>query len=166
MMSDTLTAAYNRQITHEFASSHVYLQMAAYFSSLSLSGFEAWMRAQAEEEREHALKFFDFVLERGNEVVLGQIDSPPAIPASPLEAFEAALEQEKDVTASIAALFELAQSEGDGASFPILQWFMAEQVEEESTVGEIVDQLRLAGDNPAALLMLDREYANRREHEE
>ena len=163
MMSDALTAAYNRQITHEFASSHVYLQLAAYFASRSLSGFEAWMRAQAEEEREHALKFFDFVLDRGNEVALGSIDAPPSVPSSPLEAFEASLAQERAVTASIAELLDLAQQENDGASFPILQWFMTEQVEEESTVGEIVDQLRLAGDNPAALLMLDREYANRRD---
>ena len=166
MMSDTLTAAYNRQITHEFASSHVYLQLAAFFAGRSLSGFEAWMRAQAEEEREHAIKFFDFVLDRGNDVVLGQIDAPPSVPSSPLEAFESALEQERAVTASIASLLELAQGENDGASFPLLQWFMTEQVEEEASVGEIVDQLRLAGDNPAALLMLDREYAQRGSDEE
>ena len=161
MMSETLTSAYNRQITHEFHSSHVYLQMAAFFASRSLSGFEAWMRAQADEERQHALKFFDFVLDRGNEVALGQIDAPPETPSSPLEAFEAALAQERAVTASISALYDLALSENDGASYPLLQWFLSEQVEEEASVGEIVDQLRLAGDNPAALLMLDRQYASR-----
>ena len=160
-MSDALTDAYNRQINLEFASSHAYLQMAAYFSDLSLSGFEVWMRAQAEEEREHALKFYDFVLDRGNEVVLGTVDAPGSAPSSPLEAFEIALEQERTVTRAIGALLEQAQSEGDSASYPILQWFMTEQIEEEASVGEIVDQLRLAGDNPAALLMLDRQYAQR-----
>jgi len=161
MMSDRLAKAYNDQITLEFSSSHAYLQLAAYFADRSLSGFEAWMRGQAAEERDHALKFFDFVLDRGNGVELGAIDAPGAPPATALEAFEIALSHEQRVTASIAALLELAQSEGDGASYPILQWFMTEQVEEESSVGEIVDQLRFANGNPAAVLMLDREYATR-----
>ena len=166
MMSDTLANAYNDQITLEFSSSHAYLQLAAYFADRSLTGFEAWMRAQAAEEREHGLKFFDFVLDRGNEVVLGDIDAPGKLPSSPLEAFEIALSHEERVTASIAQLLELAQAEGDGASYPILQWFMTEQVEEEASVGEIVDQLTFAGENPAAILMLDREYANRPEEHE
>jgi ferritin len=161
MMSDTLAKAYNDQITLEFSSSHAYLQLAAYFADRSLTGFEAWMRAQASEEREHGLKFFDFVLDRGNEVVLGDIDAPGKLPSSALEAFEIALSHERLVTESIANLLELAQAEGDGASYPILQWFMTEQVEEESSVGEIVDQLRFADGNPAAVLMLDREYATR-----
>ena len=161
MMSDALAKAYNDQITLEFSSSHAYLQLAAYFADRSLTGFEAWMRAQASEEREHGLKFFDFVLDRGNEVVLGDIDAPGKLPSSALEAFEIALSHEHLVTESIANLLELAQAEGDGASYPILQWFMTEQVEEESSVGEIVDQLRFADGNPAAVLMLDREYATR-----
>lgn len=161
MMSNKLAKAYNDQIALEFSSSHAYLQLAAYFADRSLSGFEAWMRGQAAEEREHALKFFDFVLDRGNGVELGAIDAPGAPPTSALKAFEIALSHEQRVTASIAALLELAQSEGDGASYPILQWFMTEQVEEESSVGEIVDQLRFADGNAAAVLMLDREYATR-----
>jgi ferritin len=161
MMSDRLAKAYNDQITLEFSSSHAYLQLAAYFADRSLSGFEAWMRGQAAEERDHALKFFDFVLDRGNAVELGAIDAPGQPPASALEAFEIALSHEKKVTASISALLDLAQSEGDGASYPILQWFMTEQVEEESSVGEIVDQLSFADGNSAAILMLDREYATR-----
>ncbi len=160
-MSDALAAAYNDQISLEFSSSHAYLQLAAYFSSESLTGFEAWMRIQAEEERAHAIKFFDFVLDRGNQLRLGPIEAPRAMPASPLQAFELALDQEQHVTASIGALLDLAQSEGDAASSSLLQWFMNEQVEEESTVGEIVDQLRFANGNPAAILMLDREYATR-----
>jgi ferritin len=119
------------------------------------------MRAQAEEERTHALKFFDFVLDRGNEVTLGTIDAPGGAPKSALEAFEIALGHEKKVTASIASLLEFAQSENDAASYPLLQWFMTEQVEEEASVGAIVDQLRFARDNPAAILMLDREHATR-----
>lgn len=160
-MSDALETAYNDQISLEFSSSHAYLQLAAYFSRESLTGFEAWMRTQAEEERAHAIKFFDFVLDRGNDVRLGTIEAPAGMPGSPLEAFELALDQERKVTARIGGLLELAQAEGDSASYPLLQWFMNEQVEEESTVGEIVDQLRFANGNPAAILMLDREYASR-----
>lgn len=160
-MSESLAQAYNDQISMEFASSHAYLQLAAYFADESLTGFESWMRLQAEEERMHALKFFDFVLDRGNQVVLGSIDAPTKLPSSALEAFEIALGHEQRVTAAIRDLFTLAESEGDAASYPILQWFLEEQVEEESSVGEIVDQLRFADGNPAAILMLDRERAGR-----
>ena len=160
-MSDALTEAFNDQITLEFASSHAYLQLAAYFSEQSLSGFESWMRAQADEERVHAMKFFDFVLDRGNEVRLGAIEAPETLPASALEAFEIALGHEQRVTASIESLMTLAQAESDAASYSILQWFPTEQIEEEASVGEIVDQLGFAAGNPAAILMLDREYAGR-----
>lgn len=160
-MSDALVDAYNEQITLEFASSHAYLQMAAYFADLSLTGFEGWMRAQSDEERVHALKFFDFVLDRGHSVTLGSVAAPSAGPKSPAHAFEIALEQERRVTAEISELYELAHQEGDSASYPLLQWFLNEQIEEEDIVGEILDQLRFAADNPAAILMLDREYAGR-----
>ena len=160
-MSDSLTTAFQDQIDLEFASSHAYLQLAAYFADQSLTGFESWMRAQAEEEREHGLKFFDFVLDRGRQVALGSIDAPSAVPSSPLEAFEIALRHEEKVTASIQDLMALAESEKDAASYQILQWFLTEQIEEEASVGEIVDQLRFAHGNPAAILMLDRERAGR-----
>lgn len=160
-LSKELEAAYNRQIDLEFASSHAYLQLAAYFSERSLTGFEAWMRGQASEEREHALKFFDFVLDRDGEVKLGRIDAPPDLPTSVLEAFEISLDHERKVTAAIRDLFSLAEEEGDSSSYPLLQWFLQEQIEEEATVGDIVDQLSFADGNPAAILMLDREYASR-----
>ena len=112
MMSEPLAKAYNDQISMEFASSHAYLQLAAYFADESLTGFESWMRLQAEEERMHALKFFDFVLDRGNQVVLGSIDAPTKLPSSALEAFEIALGHEQRVTAAIRDLFALAESEG------------------------------------------------------
>lgn len=161
MMSERLAAAYNDQITLELASSHAYLQLAAYFADVSLTGFESWMRAQSDEERLHALKFLDFVLDRGNEVQLGSIEEPASTPTSALDAFEAALAAERAVTASIRDLHVLAHEEGDAASYPLLEWFLSEQVEEEASVGEIVDQLRFADGNPAAILMLDREHSGR-----
>jgi ferritin len=161
MMTDALTDAFNRQITLEFASSYAYLQLSAYFEDVSLTGFAGWMRAQSSEEWQHGLKFYDFVLDRGNKVALGDIEAPDAAPNSALEAFQLALEHEQRVTASISELYALAQEARDGASYPLLQWFLSEQVEEEASVGEIVDQLQLAGDSAAAILMLDREYAGR-----
>ncbi len=160
-MSDALTKAFNDQITLELASSHAYLQLAAYFADQSLTGFESWMRAQADEERMHAMKFFDFVLDRGNRVALGAVEAPSETPANALEAFQIALGHEQRVTASIQNLMALAQGEGDAASYSILQWFLTEQVEEEASVGEIVDQLRFADGSPAAILMLDRERSGR-----
>ena len=161
MMSDQLAAAFNDQISLELASSHAYLQLAAYFADASLTGFESWMRAQADEERMHALKFFDYVLDRGNQVELAAISGPGEMPGSALEAFEIALGAEQTVTESINRLHALAREEHDAASYPLLEWFLTEQVEEEASVGAIVDQLRFAGENPAAVLMLDREHAGR-----
>jgi ferritin len=160
-MSDALAAKFNDQITLELESSIAYLQMAAYFDARSLSGMAAWMRVQSEEERIHALRFFDFVLDRGNDVSIGQIPAPALDIDSALSAFEMALAQEERVTASIQGLYRAATEEVDAASFPLLQWFLEEQVEEESTVSEIVDRLGLVGEDGGALLELDRELGAR-----
>ena len=160
-MPRDLADAFNRQIDLELESSNAYLQMAAYFEDRSLSGFASWMRVQSEEERAHALKFFDYVLERGNDVQLGSLPAPPGGFDSPVSVFAAALEQERRVSQSIGELYRLATETADAASFPLLQWFLEEQVEEEATVSEIVDQLEMIGDNGAALLLLDRELGAR-----
>lgn len=160
-MSHTLAEAFNRQITLELESSLAYLQMAAYLESRSLKGMGAWMRIQSEEERGHALRFFDHVLDRGNIVTIGATDSPTGDFASTAAVFELALAQERKVSASIAELYRLATAEGDVGSFSLLQWFLDEQIEEEATVSEILDQLRLIGDDGGALLMIDRELGGR-----
>ncbi|GIU91653.1 MAG: ferritin [Acidimicrobiia bacterium] len=156
-----LAEALNRQIGLELESSLTYLQMAAYFESRSLTGFAHWMRLQSEEERSHALKFFDYVLDRGAEVRLGSVDAPRADFASPAEVFAAALEQERQVSEAIRELHRLASETGDAASFGLLQWFLEEQVEEESTVERILERLEMAGEDQGALLILDRELAGR-----
>jgi ferritin len=160
-MSDALATKFNDQITLELESSIAYLQMAAYFDARSLKGMAQWMRVQSDEERLHALKFFDFVLDRGNEVTIGQIAAPTMDIGSARSAFEMALAQEERVTASIKELYRVATEEIDAASYPLLQWFLEEQVEEESTVSEIVDRLGFVGDDGGALLELDRELAAR-----
>ncbi|MFW2339471.1 MAG: ferritin [Acidimicrobiia bacterium] len=160
-ISKSLEAAYNDQINLELASSYAYLQMAAFLDEENLPGMSAWMRLQAEEERVHAMRFFDFVLEREGHVELTAIAAPGLSLSTALAAFEASLAHEQKVTAAINDLYALATDERDFASYPLLNWFVEEQIEEESTVGLIVEQLRMIGEDRTALLMLDRELGAR-----
>jgi ferritin len=160
-MSAALQDAYNDQITLEFTSAYAYLQMAAFFADANLPGFSNWMRRQADEERAHAMKFFDFVLDRGNEVELRSVPAPSTDYTSPLSVFEASLHHEQTVTRAIHDLYSQALEEKDYESLPLLHWFIDEQVEEEATVSELIEQIAMAGDNGAALLLLDRELGTR-----
>ena len=160
-MPDELAAAFNDQITMELASSVAYLQMAAHFESENLTGMASWMRMQAEEEKEHAHRFMDFVLDRGNAVRLGSIDAPESGFASTEAAFKTALDQEQAVTKSIHDIYRLASDKGDLASFPFLQEFISEQNEEEATVEGILERVRLAGGESSAILLLDSELGQR-----
>jgi len=161
--SDELVRAYNDQIRIEYESMYAYEQMSAYFHNRNLTGFASWMRVQAREEHMHALKFTDFVLDRGGVVTLQAIATPAEEFTTPLSVFEAALRHEEYVSAAIERLYSLAAEARDFASYPLLQWFVSEQIEEESSVGLIVEQLRMAGNDPSSLLMLDRELGGRRE---
>ncbi len=161
MMNDELAEAFNDQVGMEFAAMYAYLQMAAHFETANLPGFAHWMRLQADEERGHAMRFFDFILERGNEVRLRRIDAAAERYEGPLDAFRTALSQERTVTASINELMRRAREVGDYASEPLLQWFVSEQVEEEAIVEAIVQRIQLAGDDPGALLLLDHELGSR-----
>ena len=165
MLAKTIQDAMNEQIKNELYSAHQYLAMAAYCESVSLSGFASWMRMQAQEEREHAMKFYDHIQDRNGRVVLQAIDQPIIEFASPLEVFEKALEQEQVVTADINELYALAVREGDYASQIFLQWFVTEQVEEEKNVGDVVQTLKMGGETNEALLLFDRELG-KRENEE
>ena len=160
-MSADLAAAFNKQITMELASSTAYMQMAAYFDDANLTGMAGWMRQQSNEEREHAERFFEYVLDRGNKVVIGSQEAPPSDFSGAAEVFQKALEQEQAVTASIHDLYRLASDDGDLACIPFLQEFIEEQREEESTVGTILDRVKLADDQPAALLLLDSQLGER-----
>lgn len=160
-MNDTLVKAFSAQITLELESSIVYLQLAIALDDQDLPGMASWMRAQSDEERDHAAKFVDHVTDRGNVPQIGAIPAPGVVGGSVLEAFESALEHEQKVSESIRELYRLVQSEGDIDSIPLLYWFIEEQVEEESTVGEIVGRLGLINDDGAGLLRLDAELAGR-----
>jgi len=161
MIKQSVRDAINQQITKEMYSSNLYLAMASYFHTVNLNGFANWMRIQAQEEMMHAIKFFDYLINRGGEVKLGQIAAPPQQWDSPLSAFEAAYEHEQLVTASINEMAGLSLQESDHATNVFLHWFITEQVEEEATVSEIVDRLRLAGDSKSSLFILDNELKQR-----
>ncbi len=162
MLGKKVESAFNGQINAELYSSYLYLSMAAYFASSNLSGFAHWMRVQADEEKKHAMKFYDHILERGGGVVLKPIDCPKTSWKSPLEAFEDAYGHEVKVTGMINGLVDLSYSENDHASRSFLKWFIDEQVEEEASANDIVSKLRLIGDKPSgALLMLDHHLGKR-----
>lgn len=161
MLSKAMQDALNAQIHHEFASAYLYLAMAAHFEAANLPGFARWMRLQAQEEAGHAMKIFDHIHDRGGRATLKAIEQPPSEFTSSLDVFQRALEHERKVSDSIHRLYALAAKENDYASQAMLQWFVTEQVEEEKRATQVVEQLKLVGDAPPALLMLDRQLGAR-----
>jgi ferritin len=160
-MKSAVKEAVSEQIKHELYSAYLYLSMAGSFEVANLPGFARWMRKQSEEEREHGMKFFDFLLDRGEQVQLRAIDEPPYAFRSPLDTFEQALEHEKEITSRIHSLYDLAVQENDYPAQVLLNWFVGEQVEEEKSATEVVERLKMAGEDGAALLLLDRELGER-----
>ena len=161
MLTDKMQNALNGQMNAELYSSYLYLSMNAYFKSVNLDGFANWMYYQAQEELEHAMKFYDFIAQRGGRIQLAQIEAPPAEWNSPLGVFEDTLAHEQKVTGLINDLVEIANEEKDHASQIFLQWFVSEQVEEEDSVGGVLEQLKLMGEAKGGLFMMDREMAKR-----
>ena len=161
MLSKKIEKALNKQINAEMYSSYLYLSMSAYFESISLAGFASWMQQQAQEELFHGMKMYDFVNERGSRVVLESINKPPIEWDSPQTVFKNVLDHERKVTSLINNLVNLALDERDHATNIFLQWFVSEQVEEEASVGGIVDKLKLIKKDANGLFMLDRELGQR-----
>lgn len=161
-MNQKIQDAINEQIKNELYSAYIYLSMSAYFESADLPGMARWMRRQAEEEVEHAMKFFAYLNERGGRVALHAIEKPQFDWESPLAAFRNALEHERLVTGMIHSLYDLSVAENDYPTQTMLHWFIDEQVEEEASAGEIVASLERAQDNPGALMMLDSRLGERR----
>jgi len=161
MLNPKIEEAFNRQLNAELFSSYLYLSMVAYLESRNLKGMARWMRMQVQEENMHVMKFFDFINERGGRVTLAEIAAPQVEWTSPVAAFQATYEHECKVSGLINELVDLALSEKDHAANAFLQWFVTEQVEEEASVLEITEQLKLAGDQGGMLFMLDRELGQR-----
>ncbi len=160
-MNQKIQDAVNDQIRAEFESAYLYLALSARMEHLNLKGFAHWLRMQWQEETQHALKFFDFLLQRGGDVDLKALARPDVAIKTPLEAFEAVLEHEQYITGRIHNLYALAVKEHDYPLQTLLHWFIDEQTEEEEAARAIIDDLRLIGDAGSSLFLLDRELGQR-----
>lgn len=161
-ISRKIVDALNTQMNRELYSAYLYLGMSAYFESVNLRGYAKWVRVQAKEESEHAMKFFDYIVERGGEVRFSAIEAPPTGWRSPLEAVEKIYEHEQKVTAWIYEILELATEEKDFATVNMLQWFVKEQVEEEANALMLVEKTKMVSGHGHAILCLDHELGERK----
>lgn len=161
MLDPKMQNALNDQLNFELYSGYLYLSMSSWFESVNLTGFAGWMHIQAQEELVHAMKYFDYIQERSGRSLLTTVEGPDTEWTSPLEAFEDAYEHETKVTGRINKLVDLAIELSDHATNNFLQWFVAEQVEEEASVDEVVQHLKMVSSDSSGLFMLDRELASR-----
>ncbi len=161
MISKTMQDSINAQIQLEQASSQLYLAMGAHCEGRSFRGFAHWLKVQAGEETKHALKLVEFLLDRQGKLELRAIPAPSNDFGGVIDVFERTLEHEKNISARINALFEQARREKDYATEIALQWYVNEQVEEESQVQQIVDHLRAVGDKGGGIWFLDSRMAKR-----
>lgn len=161
MISKKMEDALNAQVNAELYSAYLYLSMESYFKSKNLNGFANWMRVQTQEEMMHVMKIYDFIDERGGRIVLKGIEGPPTDWDSPLAVFEAAYEHEQKVTGLINNLVDLAIKEKDHATSSFLQWFVNEQVEEEASADQVIQQLKMMENAPGGLFLFDRELGQR-----
>lgn len=161
MVSENMEKALNGQLNAELYSGYLYLSMAAYFEDEDLAGFSNWMRVQAQEELDHGMKFYDYIIRRGASVTLTAIEAPQTKWDSPLDAFENVLSHEQYVTSLINNLVNLAIEEKDHATNNFLQWFVEEQVEEEENASELLAKIKLANGDNRLIYELNKELATR-----
>jgi len=161
MVSQKMQDSINNQINAEIYSAYLYFSMATYFDDLNLPGFANWMKVQAQEEMYHAIKFQDFLNERGGRVLLKAIEGPPTEWKNSLDVFKNVYEHECHVTQLINGLVKVAKEENDNASEIFLQWYVTEQVEEEANADDLVKKLEMIGDNTFGVFMLDKELQGR-----
>ena len=161
MLSERMEQALNGQVNAELQSAYQYLAQSAYFESIDLKGFAHWMRIQYQEERAHALKIYQFIIDREGRVRLMPLAEPVGEWESPTRAFEAALESERDNSRRIHEICDLAMGQTDHATLAFMQWFVNEQVEEEAVAYDLLQRLKLVADSNAGLFMLDQELSQR-----
>lgn len=166
MVKKKIQEAVNSQIQAEFQSAYQYLAYSAYFEEKNLSGFAHWMQVQWQEEIDHGMKFYNHLIRRDGSVDLQTIDKPKIKAESPVEVFESVLQQERYITERIHELYDLAEKEHDYPLKTLLHWFIDEQVEEEEMATEILEQLRLIGDDGPNIYLLDKELGQRQPEDE
>lgn len=161
MIKEKILKFLNKQINEEFYSSYLYLSMSNYFSLVNLDGFAKWMRVQSQEEYAHGMKIYDYILQRDGKVKLSNIKTPKAVWKSPLEIFQETLKHEQHISECVNNIVNLAIQEKDHATTQFFQWFVGEQVEEEANATNIVQKMKMVGDNKNGIFMLDRELGQR-----
>ena len=161
MLNPKIEKALNEQINKEIWSAYLYLSMAMKFETTPLNGVANWFKIQYKEELAHAEIFMNYVNQRGGRVVLDPIEGVPSEWGSPLEAFEATLEHERKVTASINNIYAITEEVHDYATRDRLQWFISEQAEEEESAQRLIDQFTLIGNDGMGLYTIDQELASR-----
>jgi ferritin len=161
MLKEKVEKGLNSQLNAELYSSYLYLSMSAFCKTLNLDGFANWLHVQAQEEMVHAMKFYDFIVQRGGNVRLTRIEGPPTEWDSPRAVFENVYEHEQKVTALIDDLVDLALAERDHATNIFLHWFVTEQVEEEENASGVLEQVKQVEGAKGGLFMLDRELGSR-----
>ncbi|MCR5260952.1 MAG: ferritin [Candidatus Gastranaerophilales bacterium] len=161
MLNEKMEFAFNEQINKEFYSEFLYLAMKAKFAEWNLQGFVNWFDVQVQEERAHAFGMYDYVLERGGKIELMTIERPEIEGDTPVQIFEHVLRHEQYVTSRINYLLDVAEEVKDRAATSFLDWYLKEQVEEESNVGKVLATLKLIGDDKNALLLMDKDLATR-----
>ncbi len=161
MLNKRLELELNNQVNAELYSAYLYLSMSAYLASKNLSGLSHWTKVQFEEEQYHAMKLFQYILDRGGDVTLDTIEKPKSEWNGVLDVFNDVLLHEIKVTGLINNLTDVAIQEKDHATVNMLQWFISEQVEEEAGVSDMLDQLKLVEGKGSGLFMLDREAKQR-----
>ncbi|MCL2576186.1 MAG: ferritin [Defluviitaleaceae bacterium] len=161
MLSEKLLDLLSKQITDEYYAAYLYLAMSATADKIGLKGTSKWLFAQAQEEMAHGTRIFQYVLERGETPSLGTIAMPPASYANINEIFEEVLAHEQKVTKAINTIATVAMQEFDHACYQFMMWFVDEQVEEISSVSDVLDKINMIGDHKAMLLALDNELGQR-----
>lgn len=161
MISNPMEKALFTQLNREFSSAYLYLAMSAYCSHLEFNGAASWFKLQYEEEHTHATRIYNYLVEQGVHVVLGEVSSPPSEFGKLLEVFNTSLSHEQSMSAELNDLSDQALKEKDHATYNLLQWFVNEQVEEEATLGGIISKLKLVKDDGYGLLMIDNELGTR-----
>ena len=162
MISEKLQQAINNQINREFFSEYLYLSMAGHCMTINMDGIANHFMVQAQEEHQHALKFFNFVHDRGGRVTLEALDKPKSTFSNLAEVFEEAMAHEHMVSRAINELMDIGIKENDHAVISFLKWFVDEQVEEESTVSKLLHKIKLIGDDGHGLLMIDNELSQKK----
>jgi ferritin len=161
MISTAMEKALFNQLNDEFYSAYLYLGMSAYCSHLEFNGAASWFKLQYEEEHVHATKIYNYLVEQGVHVVLEELQKPPSEFGKLVDVFSVSLSHEQTMTSRLNDLSDQALKEKDHATYNLLQWFVNEQVEEESLLGGIISKLKLVKDDGYGLLMIDNELGTR-----